>query len=154
MIFAVGEEAGWRGFLYPELTKGFGKVKSWIIGGLIWSGFHYPALAIGGHDYGFNYFGAPVLGIVVFTIACTALGVLHEIIYDKTKCIWYPALLHGAINAAFTIYNMVLNGEHYDKIEKLTILGPSNLALISGIPLILTAVIMGIMVIKKDAANK
>lgn len=154
MFISAGEEAGWRGFLYPELTKGFGKVKGWIIGGLIWSGFHYPAIAIGGHDYGFNYYGAPVLGIVVFTITCTALGILHEIIYDKTKCIWYPSLLHGAINAAFTMYYMVLNGEHYDKIEKLTVFGPGNLALISGIPLILTAIIMGIMVIKKDGTKE
>ena len=83
MFISVGEEAGWRGFLYPELTKGFGKVKGWIIGGLIWSGFHYPAIAIGGHDYGFNYFGAPFLGLVVFTLTCTALGILHEIIYDR-----------------------------------------------------------------------
>ena len=52
------------------------------------------------------------------------------------------------------MYYMVLNGEHYDKIEKLTVFGPGNLALISGIPLMLTAIIMGIMVIKKDGTKE
>ncbi len=154
MFTAIGEEAGWRGFLYPELNKGFGKVKGWLIGGLIWSGFHYPAIAIGGHDYGLKYYGAPILGIVVFTITCTAMGVLHEIIYDKTKCIWYPAIFHGAINGSFTLYNMVLNGEHYDKIEKLMILGPGYLSLISGIPMIILAVIMGVLVMRGEKVSQ
>ena len=40
---AIGEEAGWRGFLYPELNKKFNRPVVWIIGGSIWAAFHFPA---------------------------------------------------------------------------------------------------------------
>ena len=46
IITAIGEEAGWRGFLYPELGKRFGKVAVWIIGGILWAAFHFPAMLI------------------------------------------------------------------------------------------------------------
>ena len=31
MLFAVGEETGWRGFLYPQLKARFGKRLGWVI---------------------------------------------------------------------------------------------------------------------------
>ena len=35
MIFAVGEEAGWRGYMYPVLKERFGRVGGSILGGII-----------------------------------------------------------------------------------------------------------------------
>ena len=93
---AIGEEAGWRGFLYPELNKKFSRPVTWIIGGIIWAAFHFPCIIIGGYEYGFNYIGRPWAGLIVFTVFCVSLGAVEEIVYSKTKCIWYAALLHGA----------------------------------------------------------
>ena len=150
MLLALGEEVGWRGFLYPELKKGFSRVKTWIIGGVVWAAFHFPCMLLAGYEYGTNYIGAPVLGIVTFSIFCVMVGIIEEIIYDKTKCIWYPALFHGAINAAATVFQLVINGNEAERIEKLMIFGPAPNGLIAGIPLLIVAIIMAVVVLKKE----
>ena len=35
MFVALGEEIGWRGFLYPQLKAGFGRRIGWLLGGFI-----------------------------------------------------------------------------------------------------------------------
>ena len=107
-------------------------------------------MLLAGFEYGSEYIGAPVLGLVTFTICCIALGVLHEIIYEKTKCIWIPALLHGSVNAAFTIYQVVLNAEHLEKINKLMVFGPGMNGLVAMIPFVTLTVIIAAVVLKKD----
>ena len=150
MFVAVGEEAGWRGFLYTELRKGFGRVSTWIIGGVIWAAFHFPVMIIGGYEYGTDYLGAPVLGLIVFSINCIANGLLHEIIYDKTKCIWFPALLHGVLNAVANVSLLFWNMNAEEKASKLMILGPAVNGIIGMIPLVIFAVIMAGMVMRGE----
>ena len=150
---AIGEEAGWRGFLYPELRKKFTRPVVWIIGGAIWAAFHFPAMLIGGYEYGLDYIGSPWLGLIVFTVFCIALGVLEEIVYSKTKCIWYAALLHGSVNAAATYPIVFANANNAD-LGKLMVLGPVPNGIIAGLPLIILAVIMGIAVIRKEKKSK
>ena len=150
MFLAVGEEAGWRGFLYTELRKGFGRVSTWIIGGVIWAAFHFPVIIIAGYEYGTDYLGAPVLGLIVFSLNCIVIGMLHEIIYDKTKCIWFPALLHGVYNAAATVPLLFWNMNSEEKASKLMILGPGVNGIIGMIPMVIFAVIMAVMVIREE----
>ena len=148
IITAIGEEAGWRGFLYPELNKSFGKTGTWLIGGTIWGVFHFPAMIIGGYEYGKDYLGAPVLGLVTFTVCCIALGILEEVVYDRTKCIWYAALLHGSFNAIATIPQVFMNVNDPD-INRNLVLGPLPNGLISMIPFIIFAVILGAWSIRR-----
>lgn len=150
MFLAVGEEAGWRGFLYPELKKKFSRPVTWIIGGAIWASFHFPSMLLAGYEYGTDYIGAPVLGLAAFTLTCIVWGMFHEIIYDKTKCIWIPALLHGSINAAATLYQLVLNAQHEEEIARLLIFGPAPHGLVSIIPTLIIAVVMAVIVLKED----
>ena len=148
IITAIGEEAGWRGFLYPEINKSFGKIGTWLIGGTIWGVFHFPAMIFGGYEYGFDYIGTPVLGLVTFTVCCIVLGILEEVIYDRTKCIWYAALLHGSFNAIATIPQLFMNANDPD-INKYLILGPLPNGLISMIPFAVFAVILGAWSIRR-----
>jgi membrane protease YdiL (CAAX protease family) len=150
MFLAIGEEAGWRGFLYPELNKRFGRIPTWLIGGFIWAVFHFPVMLIAGYEYGKDYVGAPVLGLITFTVFCITLGALHEIIYDKTRCIWFPALLHGSINAAITLYRMVLDGSRIVEINRLMVFGPGYNGLISMIPAVVFVIIVAAVVLKGD----
>lgn len=149
IITAIGEEVGWRGFLYPELNKSFGKIGTWLIGGTIWGAFHFPSMIFGGYEYGFDYLGKPVLGLIAFTITCIALGILEEIVYSRTKCIWYAALLHGSFNGIATLPLMLLNVND-PTVDKYMILGPYMNGLIAGIPLVIIAVIMGAIAIRKQ----
>ena len=142
MFVAVGEEAGWRGFLYPEINKSFGKIGTWITGGIIWGVFHFPIMLIAGYEYGTDYLGAPVLGLVAFAVFCIILGMIHEMIYDKTKCIWFPALLHGATNAIAGAAMYFINANADEKVSKMMIFGPASNGLISMIPMAVIAVIM------------
>ena len=90
--------------------------------------------------------------MIVFTVFCIALGIIHEIVYDKSKCIWYPALLHGATNAC-TFVLMFYNVNNLERAGKLMILGPAFNAVIGGIPFAITAVILAIVTISQKKKN-
>lgn len=138
---SAGEESGWRGFIYPELKAKYGKIKGWIIGGIIWSSFHFPLILISGFNYGKEYIGSP-LSIFVFTLFCIFIGIIEDFIYLKTNSIWFPSLLHGSINA-FSSFTPVIT-KYSIKSDKLKILGPMPYSLIGMIPTIIFTIIITI----------
>ena len=133
MLFAVGEEAGWRGVMYPVLKDRFGVMKGRIIGGTIWGIWHWPIMILAGYEYGSTYFGAPVLGPLLFCLICIALGTFADELYERTDCIWIPALFHGAVNAFAGVPILYLNTAYADQL----ILGPLMIGLIAGLPLLI-----------------
>ena len=140
MLFAVGEEAGWRGTMYPILKEHFGIVKGRLIGGVVWGVWHWPIMLLAGYEYGTTYWGAPVTGPLLFCVITIAMGILFDFLYEKTNCIWGPALCHGAINAFAGVPTLFLNPAYADKL----LLGPLMIGVISGLPLVLTAFILSI----------
>ena len=140
MLFAVGEEAGWRGTMYPILKEHFGIVKGRLIGGAVWGVWHWPIMLLAGYEYGTTYWGAPVTGPLLFCIITITMGILFDFLYGKTSCIWVPALCHGAINAFAGVPTLFLNPAYADKL----LLGPLIIGVISGLPLMLTAFILSI----------
>ena len=140
MLFAVGEEAGWRGTMYPILKEHFGIVKGRLIGGAVWGVWHWPIMLLAGYEYGTTYWGAPVTGPLLFCVITIAMGILFDFLYEKTNCIWVPALCHGAINAFAGVPTLFLNPAYADKL----LLGPLMIGVISGLPLMLTALILSI----------
>lgn len=135
MLFAVGEETGWRGFLYPYLKKQYGVNKGRIIGGIIWGVWHWPVMILAGYEYGSDYVGAPILGLIIFCIFTISVGIILDVLYEKAGSIWAPALGHGAINAFAGVPVMVLHPDFNNAL----ILGPLMIGIISGIPIIITA---------------
>jgi len=93
IIFAMGEELGWRGFLLPKLMP-LGQWKALIISGAIWGVWHAPAIA-----QGHNYPDHPILGILLMTVFCILLGIVIGWMYLNTRSPWAAALAHGSINA-------------------------------------------------------
>ncbi|MDE7121525.1 MAG: CPBP family intramembrane metalloprotease [Oscillospiraceae bacterium] len=137
MFMALGEEVGWRGVMYPYLKERLGVTRGRIIGGLIWGTWHWPIMLLSGYEYGKDYIGAPVLGLLVFCVFGSVMGILHDYVYEKTQTIWMPSLLHGAVNA-FTLFAYLTKPEYADK----AILGPLYMGIISMLPLVITAVII------------
>lgn len=135
MLLAIGEEAGWRGTMYPILKERFGTANGRIIGGTIWGIWHWPIMLLAGYEYGTSYWGAPVTGPLLFCIITIAMGILFDFLYEKTNCIWVPALCHGAINAFAGVPTLFLHPAYADRL----LLGPLMIGLIGGLPLILTA---------------
>lgn len=146
MLFAVGEEVGWRGYMYPILKERFGTVKGRILGGVIWGIWHWPIMFLVGYEYGKEYWGAPVTGPIVFCVITTAMGILLDKSYEKSKCIWFPALMHGAINAFAGIPTLFMNAEFHNE----PLLGPLMVGVIGGLPMILLAVLTSLKNIKNE----
>ena len=93
VLFTMGEELGWRGFLLPQLLP-LGQWKAILISGVIWGVWHAPAI-LQGH----NYPGYPVLGMFMMIVFCVLLGIIISWMYLNTKSPWVAALAHGSVNA-------------------------------------------------------
>lgn len=135
MFFALGEEVGWRGAMDPMLKDHFGKVKGSIIGGVIWGAWHWPVMIIAGYEYGKGYWGEPILGMVMFCLFTIVAGTLLDFLYEKTKCIWVPALGHGAINGTCSVPMLILNTTYSNQLT----IGPLPIGFISMIPMMIAA---------------
>lgn len=95
IVFALGEELGWRGFLLPHLLP-MGQVPAIIISGLIWGFWHAPTILL----FGYNFPQHPYLGVLLMMGGCTLLGTILSWLYLNTKSPWVCALAHGAVNSS------------------------------------------------------
>lgn len=138
MFLGLGEEIGWRGFLFPRLKAKFGRTNGLLLGGVIHGSWHFPLMLLVGYEYGRDYIGAPLLGLFAFCVFTTATGIISDFLYEKSGCIWLPALFHGTINSAFNPY--MLSTFDHGKLGDLIIFGPADIGLISVIPMLLFAV--------------
>lgn len=93
MLFALGEELGWRGYLLPKLLP-LGQWRAILVSGIIWGLWHAPAI-LQGH----NYPDHPILGVFLMVGFCVLLGAILSWLYLRTLSPWAPALGHGAVNA-------------------------------------------------------
>ncbi len=135
MALALGEEVGWRGAMTPRLKERFGPRGGRLLAGVIWGVWHWPVIVLAGYEYGLDYWGAPFVGPLLFCLFTVTLGILLDLVYEKTRCIWYPALAHGAVNAAAGIPTLFLAPAFADRL----LLGPAMHGLLAGLPLLLSA---------------
>lgn len=95
-IFTFGEEFGWRAYLQPKLMPlGFRKAMLWL--GLIWGLWHAPVIAMG-HNYGFDYPGAPWTGILAMIWFTFTVGVILGWLALKGKSVWPAVIGHATLN--------------------------------------------------------
>ena len=135
---SLGEEAGWRGVMYPYLKDKFGPVIGRLIGGALWGIWHWPLVILGNYFYEGDYFGKPVLGPVMICISLCAFGIIIDHFYEKTGCIWIPSLMHAAMNSsAIPLMFMLKSGNQH-----LSILGPNCFGLLGCLPVIIVAAVM------------
>jgi membrane protease YdiL (CAAX protease family) len=94
VLFAMGEELGWRGFLLPKLLP-LGQWKAILITGVIWGIWHAPVIL-----QGQNYPGYPIPGLFMMMVFTTLLGIIFAWMYLNARSPWVVALAHGSVNAA------------------------------------------------------
>lgn len=88
---AVGEEIGWRGFLWPLLRRRSSFVLSSVVMLVVWWLYHAP-LTIAGL-YGF------MGGLPAFTVAITGFVLFVGVLTERSRSVWPSMLAHGAWNA-------------------------------------------------------
>ena len=146
MFFALGEEVGWRGYMYPCLKERHGIVKSWLIGGVIWAAWHWPLIYMIGYEYGYEYIGFPFVGMLVFCACTIALGILCDWLRMQSKSIWLPALFHGSFNAAATIPLTMCK----TNTASYRLLGPAPNGLIASLPVFAFALVISLQTLKAN----
>jgi uncharacterized protein len=123
-IPTFGEEFGWRGYLQPKLMP-LGGRKAVLLTGVIWGVWHWPVILMG-YNYGFDYFGAPVTGLLMMVWFTIATSALFGWVTIKTDNVWPAVIGHGALNGIAALSLLFLQG------EPSTLLGPTPVGLIGG----------------------
>lgn len=91
---ALGEELGWRGYLWNELAP-LGFWKASVATGVIWGVWHTPLVISG-----LNYPGYPLIGPLVMIAFCVAFSPIYTLIRVRTGTVLSAAAMHGVTNAA------------------------------------------------------
>ncbi|MBL7964134.1 MAG: CPBP family intramembrane metalloprotease [Flavobacteriales bacterium] len=104
--FMLGEELGWRGYLWQALGKRPVHTRIGLTG-LFWGLWHAPLIAMG-----HNYPGHRIAGIGLMVIFCLFLSVLFDWTRTRSGSIWSSCVLHGLINGSAGAMAMFSWGGH------------------------------------------
>lgn len=92
LVVAVGEEAGWRGWMLPELQKRMSPALSTVLLGIVWGLWHYP-LFVNGQFPGPQHLVFAKVGVCVF------LGILFTWLYNRSGGnLLLAVVLHTVLN--------------------------------------------------------
>ncbi len=117
-IYALGEEVGWRGFLFEELYDRSNIIYSGVIIGLIWGFWHTPIILLPARNM---LMSLGVLALYIIWIIPVALVMNVMRLWGDSIL---PAIsLHGAINALWGITNVVNYFEDFGNYVKIYLIG-------------------------------
>lgn len=123
-LFGLGEEIGWRGFLLPRLLP-LGKLRAYLLSGIIWGLWHAPLVLMG-----FAFPGYPVIGILLFIVFTTIIGVILNELALRYRSVILAGFGHGVFNSqAYGIWKMIV---------------PAPQPLLGGIPGLVGLVVLGV----------
>ena len=142
---ALGEEAGWRGYMMPKMIKLWGVKKAVLFGGIIWGIWHWPLTYVG-HNFGRDYFGYPFTGFAAMCIMCVFMGIILTFVTYKSGSIWPAAFLHAVNNSSPSIL------QYFTNVDKITGWKADSVAsfLILLVPMMVIAVFMFVKLLKSD----
>jgi len=94
LLSSLGEELGWRGFLFPELQRMTSFTTASLIGGVVWALFHLPIMLFS--DY---HSAAPLaFQVVVFFISTILHTFVNNWLRARSGSVWPTVLLHTSHN--------------------------------------------------------
>ena len=106
----LGEELGWRAFLYDKLEKHCGLHGAIVIGGIIWGVWHLPPLVCAGLNFGLDAPGFPVTNVVLMCVFCIFAGAMMQLLRKMSDSVIAPLIAHAIIDTVCnTLITMFLN---------------------------------------------
>jgi membrane protease YdiL (CAAX protease family) len=97
LIGGLGEELGWRGYLFRELEP----LDDWrrsALTGLLWGIWHLPAVLLG---YGYPHH--PLLGSVLLLGLTQILAPIYGRLRERSGSVFVPAVFHGTSSATSVV---------------------------------------------------
>jgi len=91
----LGEEIGWRGFLFPRLVEQTGFTWGCLLTGCVWAVWHYPVLLFADYNAGTS----PRYALTCFTLMVFAASFIWGWLRLKSGSLWTSAILHASHNA-------------------------------------------------------
>ena len=101
VIWALGEEIGWRGFLQGRLVGGVGARAGVLLTGLVWAVWHYIFIFWGGYYEVGNLW----LNTGLFTLTVIPMGVVIGWVRLRSASLWPVVIFHAASNTAWQVWN-------------------------------------------------
>ncbi len=104
--FMLGEELGWRGYLFQRIAhwRGLQRV---LFTGAIWGLWHAPLIMMG-----HNYPGYPIIGVFMMVVFCVLAAFLFDWTRSRSRSIWSSCVLHGIINGSAGAVILFASGGH------------------------------------------
>ncbi|MGC9398335.1 MAG: CPBP family intramembrane glutamic endopeptidase [Anaerolineae bacterium] len=133
-LATFGEEFGWRAYLQPKLMP-LGPRKAMAVMGAIWGIWHWPLILMG-YNYGFDYPGAPFVGLLAMVWFCFVAGVFLGWLTIKSDSVWPAVIGHAAINGMAGLSALFVQGQPN------ALLGPQPVGVIGGIGFAVVAAIL------------
>lgn len=90
-LAALGEETGWRGFLWPLMRRRWSFPISALVIGAVWWTYHAPLIFLG-------WYGS-LAGLPAFTVAIAGITLFIGVLTDRSRAVWPSVIAHGAWNA-------------------------------------------------------
>jgi membrane protease YdiL (CAAX protease family) len=95
VIYALGEEIGWRGLLVPELAKITTFTKTALISGIVWAAWHMPIILFA--DY--HSSSTPLwFSVICFTVMIMGGSFAYTWLRLKSGSLWPAVVLHASHN--------------------------------------------------------
>lgn len=108
-LSAMGEELGWRGFLYPIMERVMGRKKAILLGGLIWAVWHMPLMVTGWYQADTQL----VYGLLTFAIEIVLMSIIMSWLRIKTNSFLPALLIHASHNLFDQMVFQLLSTERY-----------------------------------------
>jgi membrane protease YdiL (CAAX protease family) len=100
----LGEEAGWRGYLLPQLLRRYSPLVSSLILGLISALWHFPTGLIVGSG---SYFHS-VMGLLLFTASTICMNILITILFLHTgMSVLHAIVFHWTVMPSITMSEII-----------------------------------------------
>ncbi len=100
-VIALGEEIGWRGFLYSQLSGG--RFRKSVIIGIIWALWHWPLIALGYLNFPTSkLFGLPAFAITLIPMTYVMLALRER------EGVYSTSAFHGVVNGLLGLEYLAL----------------------------------------------
>ncbi|MDO5559650.1 MAG: type II CAAX endopeptidase family protein [Oscillospiraceae bacterium] len=97
----IGEEPGYRGYLFPELTKKHSIIMSGLIVGLLWGFWHFPLWIITGYK-GAQLIIYSVCFLISIVCACVVMCITYSINKNILNCILIHQMVNFTVSSLYT----------------------------------------------------